>query len=80
MIRLTRHAAEAMELRRISVAWIEATISNPDRFETDPMHAELTRSYRAIAEFGSRILRVVHRSEDADIVVITAHFDRDAMP
>jgi hypothetical protein len=43
----------------------------------DPM---LTRSFKAIGEAGGRILRVVHRSEGNDIVIVTVHFDRDAKP
>jgi hypothetical protein len=32
----------------------------------------------AIAEYGARVLRVVHRPEGDDIVIITVHFDRGA--
>ena len=33
---------------------------------------------KAIAEYGARVLRVVHRPEGDDIVIITVHFDRGA--
>ena len=78
MIRLTKHAREAVDVRNISLAWIEATVSSPDFVETDPRHPERTRSYKAIAEFGGRVSRVVHRPEGDDILVITVHFDRGA--
>ena len=42
----------------------------------DPSDPSLTRSYRAIPQFGGRILRVVHRPDDDDIFVVTAHWDR----
>ena len=78
MIRLTKHAREAVDVRNISLAWIEATVSSPDFVEMDPQHPERTRSYKAFAEFGGRVLRVVHRPEGDDIVIITVHFDRGA--
>ena len=78
MIRLSKHAQEAVEGRQIDPAWIEGTITHPDRVEPDPRHPHRTRSFKAIAEFGGRMLRVVHRPDGADILVITAHFDRGA--
>jgi hypothetical protein len=78
MIRLTKHAQEAISVRGIAFAWIEEAVSSPDFVEADPRRPERTRSYKAIAEFGSRVLRVVHRLEGDDIVIITVHFDRGA--
>ncbi|HJU17835.1 MAG TPA: DUF4258 domain-containing protein [Stellaceae bacterium] len=78
MIRLTKHALEAIEKRRIAVHWIEAALNAPDSTATDPRYPERTRSYKAIAERGGRVLRVVHRAAGNDIVVITVHFDRGA--
>ena len=75
---LTKHAQEAVETRKVELRWIEATIAAPDRIEPDPRHPERTRSYKAIAEFGGRVLRVVHRPGENDIVIITVHFDRGA--
>ncbi len=78
MIRFTKHAEEAISVRAIAVDWIEAAVSAPDRIEPDPRHPDRTRSYKAIAEYGARVLRVVHRPEGDDIVIITVHFDRGA--
>jgi hypothetical protein len=78
MIRLTKHAQEAISVRGIAFAWIEEAVSSPDFVEADPRHPERTRSYKAIAELGGRMLRVVHRPEGDDIVIITVHFDRGA--
>jgi hypothetical protein len=80
MIRLTRHAQEAIEARGISIGWVEATVSSPDSTAPDPRHRERTRSYKAIAQFGGRILRVVHRRDGTEDVIITVHFDRGAKP
>ena len=80
MIRLTRHAQESIDKRQISVDWIDRTIAAPDFTAPDPHDPSLTRSYKAIDEVGGRILRVVHRPEGDDIVIVTVHFDRDAKP
>ena len=80
MVRLTKHAAEAMQRRNIAIEWVEATLNAPDFTEADPRHPERIRSYKAIAAFGGRILRVVHRRDGRDMIVITVHFDRSATP
>jgi uncharacterized protein YuzE len=36
----------------------------------------LTQSFKRIAAFGGRVLKVVHCADGADILVVTAHFDR----
>jgi hypothetical protein len=78
VIRLTKYAQEALHVRSIALAWIEEVVSSPDFAEADPRHPECTRSYKAIPAFGGRVLRVVHRPEGDDILVITMHFDRGA--
>jgi Domain of unknown function (DUF4258) len=78
MIRFTKHAQEAISIRDITIDWIEAAVGAPDWIELDPRYPGRTRSYKAIAEYGARVLRVVHRPEGDDIVIITVHFDRGA--
>jgi hypothetical protein len=77
MIKLSIHTGKRIVERRILLAWINATVLTPDWIATDPDPA-LTRSYKAIAELGGRILRVVHRADGADILAVTALFDRSA--
>ncbi len=77
MLRSTRHVERRILERRLDPEWIEATIDRPDWARSDPDPA-LTRSFRAIAAAGGRVLRVVHRAEGTDIMVVTAHFDRSA--
>lgn len=67
-----------MKKRGIPRAWVEAVVAAPEWSEPDPEDSTLTRSYRAIPEFGGRVLRVVHRPEDDDVVVVTVHPDRGA--
>ncbi len=80
MIRLTRHATEAMEACNILLEWVERTLETPDWTSTDPRHPDRMRAFKAIPELGGRFLRVVFRADGADIIVITVHPDRDARP
>jgi len=78
MIRLTKHAQEAIDKREIAMAWIERLVTTPDFTRPDPRRPGISRSYKAIDEAGGRILRVAHRPDGNDILVITVHFDRNA--
>ena len=78
MIRFTKHAQEAISARDIAVDWIEVAVSAPDWVEPDPGHPDRIPSYKVIAEHDGRVLRVVHRPEGDDILIITVHFDRRA--
>ena len=75
---LGKHTADEMENRGITLGFIEAALAAPDHVTPDAKDAALTRSYKVIAEFGGRILRVVHRPHGSDIFVVTAHWDRGA--
>ncbi len=66
-----------MQQRGILAAWIEATIEAPDWTEPS-LDPALTRSYKIIPDYGWRVLRVVHRADGSDIVVVTVFFDRSA--
>jgi hypothetical protein len=77
MIRLSIHTEKRVAERALDLAWIEATITAPDWTTADP-DPTLTRSYKAIAAFGGRVLRVVHRAAGDDAIVVTAFFDRSA--
>ena len=80
LIRLSRHTSDEMPRRGIVLSYIEAALANADWTMPDPTDPALTRSYKAIAEFGGRVLRVVHRLDGADIFIVTAHWDRGARP
>ncbi|GMV99916.1 MAG: hypothetical protein AMXMBFR84_10550 [Candidatus Hydrogenedentota bacterium] len=40
---LTTHASRVIEERGIAMAWVEMTLSHPERQETDPSDANLKR-------------------------------------
>ncbi len=46
----------------------------------DPRHPGVELSFKAIPERGGRILRVAHRPDGADVIVLTAFFDRGVKP
>jgi hypothetical protein len=78
VIRYLPHAEEAMAKRGISLEWVADALATLDWTDTDPRYPERHRSFKAIAEYGGWILRVVHCREGSDIVVPTVHPDRDA--
>ena len=80
MIRPPKHAQEALEKRAIALAWVEQAVAVPDFSRPDPHRPGITRSYKTIDEADGRILRVAHRPIGNDILVVTAHFDRNAQP
>ena len=75
---LTKHARDHVLLYNLDPAWIEATITSPQHSERDPDDPALMRAWRRVPERGGRALRVVYRLETADMVVVTAFFDRGA--
>ncbi|HEY1932579.1 MAG TPA: ATP-grasp domain-containing protein [Acetobacteraceae bacterium] len=69
MIRFTGHAERELRRRAIAHEWVETTIATPARTEPDPRDPTLTRSFKAIAAFGNRMPRVVHRRDHDDMLV-----------
>jgi len=78
VIRLTTHAWERVATGEVALEWIERTVLSPEFERTDVRRPTTTLSFRAIPEFGNRTLRVAHRPEKDDVLVITAFFDRGA--
>lgn len=77
MIVISTHARQRLLEREIPVEWAEAAVLAPDWMAPDDQPGVM-RSYRAMAEKGGRVLRVVHRAHGHDIILITAFFDRNA--
>jgi hypothetical protein len=74
--RLTAHARAVMASRRIDLAWIEATVANPEATEPDPYDPDVVRLFRRVAARGDRWLRVVVSRQTSPPLVVTAFFDR----
>lgn len=80
MIKLTVHAKERQAKYGLAQAWIETAVLQPDWTAPDPGHPDVTRSFKAIAARGGKVLRVAHRADGADVLVLSAFFDRGAKP
>ena len=75
---LTEHARQRMRVRLIHQTWVTGTALAPEWIEPEPRHAGAERRFRAIPEFGGRILRVVCLETDDTIRIITMTWDRGA--
>ncbi len=69
-----------LEERGVEAAWVARVLAAPAWSETDPRGPPLRRSYGFVPEADGRVLRVVHRREGDEEVIVTAHFDRGARP
>jgi hypothetical protein len=72
-VRLSAHARDMLRLRGIDLKWVMETLEAPSQSAQDPRDPALTRSFRTIHAAGNRSLRVVHRSDEDEIVIVTAH-------
>jgi hypothetical protein len=75
---LSLHAQERITRYRLALEWIELAVRDPNWTAPCPDDARLTRSYRRIPAAGGRVLRVVHRPEGNDMLIVTAFLDRGA--
>ena len=75
---LTSHAQLRLHLREIQENWVTAAALAPEWTEPEPRHAGAERRFRAIPEFGGRVLRVVCLETEDTIRIITATWDRGA--
>jgi hypothetical protein len=78
LIAFTAHARVRLRDRRIDPKWIEETILNPDWTEVNQTDPAVERRFRAISQFGGRILRVASVETNSNIRVISVMFDRNA--
>jgi Domain of unknown function (DUF4258) len=77
-LRFTRHAQDAIVERDLDQSWIVRTIREPEWSRADPRRPGVERRFRAIPEFGGRVLRVACFETADEIRVLTVFFDRDA--
>jgi hypothetical protein len=75
---LTRHARDAVEEREIDPTWIERTAREPEWAQPDPRRPGVQRRFRAIPEYGHRVLRAACYETETEIRILTVFFDRRA--
>lgn len=73
---LTEHAQDALEKRRIPLAWMERAFNAPEVTEADPVDPDLEHRLARIPEWGNRVLRVVVNRKVTPPRIVTAFFDR----
>jgi uncharacterized DUF497 family protein len=75
---ITAHARLRMRGRQVKMEWIELAARTPDWIEPDPNDLTVERRFRAIEDFGGRMLRVACVETTTTIRVISVMFDRNA--
>lgn len=75
---LTAHARARLRDRHIDSKWIEETVRAPEWTEIEPADPAVERRFRAIPQFGGRVLRVACVETISNIRVISIMFDRNA--
>jgi hypothetical protein len=73
---LTTHAQARIASRNIKIEWIERTLAFPEMLELDLEDITKTHAFKAIPEFGGKILRVVYNGTANPWIIISAYFDR----
>lgn len=73
---LTEHARDALQTRRIRIAWMERVLTAPEATEADLVDADLEHRLARIPEFGYRVLRVIVNARRTPPLVVTVFFDR----
>ena len=73
---LSDHARKRIQKRKIRVEWLEATLTDPVRTESDAVDPTLVHALRPIPERGFRVLRVIY-NETRHPPVVTAYFDSE---
>ncbi len=73
---LTEHARDALEKRKIELAWVERVLDLPEATEADPVDLDLEHRLARIPEWGNRVLRVIVNGKTTPPRIVTAFFDR----
>jgi hypothetical protein len=76
-LHFTVHAENMLAERNIDRHWVEAALVEPDWTEPD-LNPDRKRAFRAIAQAGGKILRVVFTENSGEFRIVTAFFDRNA--
>lgn len=77
-LRLTQHAQDVIDERKIDFVWIERAVYHPEWIVADPRRPGVERRFRAIPEYGNRVLRAACYETEGEIRILTVFFDRDA--
>lgn len=73
---LTEHARDALEKRRIPVAWMERAFHAPEATEAHQVDPALEHRLARIPEWGNRVLRVIVNGRRTPPRIVTVFLDR----
>ena len=73
--KLSDHARERVQQRKIKPEWIAAAITHPDQTENDFEDGSLAHALKAIPEQGFRTLRVIYNEATEPVTIVTAYFE-----
>ena len=76
-LEFTKHAAQVMAERAVSVEWVERVVSKPKLREPDPNDPEVERFFCPIPERDDRVLRVAVNTRVSPWRVVSVFFDRN---
>ena len=71
----TEHVRQRMAKRQLQFEWVERTVNNPARIETDAVDSSLEHRLGIVPELANRVLRVIVSKAEPRRVV-TAYLDR----
>ena len=75
MVEFTDHALRKMAQRNLTKAWVKEVLENPEYIYPSYQNREI--AYRKI---GKLYLAVVFVREEENVVVLTAHWDKEFKP
>lgn len=73
---LTEHAKTRIIERKISLNWIETTLSSPKRVELDLKDPTLRHALKVIPECDDRVLQVIYNATTTPSRIVSVYFDR----
>ena len=74
---LSDHARKRIQKRKIWMEWLETTLTDPLRTESDEFDPSLVHALKPIPEKGFRMLRVIYNETRNPVLVVTAYFDSE---
>ncbi len=72
----TEHARIRINERKISLSWIEYTLTSPQKIELDAKDTDLRHALAEIPEFDNRVLHVIYNVTSTPNRVVSVYFDR----
>ncbi len=73
--RLSDHAAKRVQKRKVLIDWIQGTLDEPDKIESDPEDSRLTHALKEIPAKNFKMLRVIYNETTDPVTIVTVYFE-----